>query len=187
MAASRLFQSCFPVQVPSRYSSHFSLLSVFSFFLRSCNMATDESSAPRAYSMRGYERFWFQNRLSGFRGRSVEAVQKWTREIYVLARCVPSFFVLIFYFLFSAVYRCREQQATARVCRIIYSRATLLHYLNISCMWRMGWISTGCSEITIFMTLRSRSKGLVWMAVTLHYVVQPNVRTIGNFMLIDEK
>jgi len=132
--ASRLLQSCFLVQVPSRYPSHFSLLSVFLFFLCSCNMVADESSAPRAYSMRGYGWFWFQNRLSGIRGPSVgDCAKVEAREIYVFARCVSNFsFFLIFYFLFSAVYRRQEQKASARVCRIIYSRTTLLHYLNIS-------------------------------------------------------
>lgn len=105
--------------------SHFS---VFSFFLRSCNMATDESSAPRAYSMRGYERFWFQNRLSGFRGRSVEAVQKWTREIYVLARCVPSFFCFNFLFF---VFRCIQMSGTTSHCACLPNNLQSCHVVAL--------------------------------------------------------
>lgn len=126
---SCLFQSCFLVQVPSRYSSHFSLLSVFPFFLRSCNTAADESFAPRAYSMRGYGRFWFQNRLSGIRGPSIVSVQKWTREIYVLARCAPSF-SFFFNFLFF-VFRCIQMSGTKSHCACLSNNLQSCHVVAL--------------------------------------------------------
>lgn len=142
-AASRPFRLCFPVQIPARCFSYFSppslsLLRVHIILLLTRGIINTSSTRLILVngSADGKDRdtndFDFKNRLSGSRGRCAEAARKWTREIYVLTRCAHSF-------SFFTVYRCRKQKAIALVCRIIYSRATLLHYLNIfSHVWHMA-------------------------------------------------
>lgn len=115
----------FSSQVPSRYSSHFSLLSFPSSYVV---VTWPPMNHPRAYSMRGYGRFWFQNRLSGIHGPSVEVVQKWTREIYVLARCVPSF--SFFNFLFF-VFRCIQMSGTKSHCPCLPNNLQSCHVVAL--------------------------------------------------------
>jgi len=148
--ASRLLQSCFLVQVPSRYPSHFSLLSVFLFFLCSYNMVADESSAPRAYCMRGYGWFWFQNRLSGIRGPSVgDCAKVEAREIYVFARCVSNF--SFFFNLLFFIFRCIQTSGTKSQCACLpnnlqsYHVVALFEYILACGAW--GEFLPGASKL----------------------------------------